>query len=312
MKKKPLAPLPLAARALLPPPEQTVKCSVFTATLGVNPSGTAISATTVIVVDTPLPWPKPVFEHRALQGVDSSSTDVEARTVRVLASVPSDQRPPTATVFQRRGDDTIAVAITIGQRPIIAVVGLVLDAEDVRTIDGAREIDPRAVLICTQGTHDVCCGTEGTALVADLQADPRFGAVPIFRVSHTGGHRFAPTALTFPDGRSWAYVDADRLAHVLFHTASPSALVPWCRGSWAAPDPRSQAAENAVFGRQGWDDAQRTTRFEDLGNDIIRVTRGLESHAVRVTVTRDIPIIRCRAAGGLPAKPSTEFRAEIL
>ncbi len=312
MKKKPLALISAAAHALLPPPEQAVKCSVFTATLGVNPSGTAISATTVIVVDTPLPWPKPVFEHPALAGVDITSTGVEARTVRVLASVPSDDRPPTATVFQRRFDNTIAVAIAIGHRQIAEVVDLVLNAEDVRTIDGAREIEARAVLVCTQGTHDVCCGTEGTALVADLHGDPRFDAIQIFRVSHTGGHRFAPTAMTFPDGRSWAYIDADRLAHVLFHTAAPSALVPWCRGSWIAPDPRSQAAENAVFGRQGWDDAQRSTRFEDLGNDIIRVTRGLESHAVRVTVERDIPIIRCRAAGGLPAKPSTEFRTEIL
>jgi hypothetical protein len=67
-----------------------------------------------------------------------------------------------------------------------------------------------------------------------------------------------------------------------------------------------------VFGRQGWDDALRIIRFEDLGNDIIRVTRGLESHAVRVTVSRDLPVIRCRAAGGLPAKPSKEYRAEIL
>ena len=69
----------------------------------------------------------------------------------------------------------------------------------------------------------------------------------MWRCSHTGGHRFAPTAITVADGRAWAYADADLLEGVLgphrrrrrprtATTAAPLALEPW-----------AQVVERAVF-----------------------------------------------------------------
>ena len=37
----------------------------------------------------------------------------------------------------------------------------------------------------------------------------------VWRCSHTGGHRYAPTAITLPDGRAWAYADVGLLDGVL-------------------------------------------------------------------------------------------------
>ena len=68
--------------------------------------------------------------------------------------------------------------------------------------------DERAVLICTQGSHDVCCGSEGTRLAADFEAVLRAyssqsddvadnlptstGQVTVYRVSHTGATGLPP------------------------------------------------------------------------------------------------------------------------
>ena len=48
---------------------------------------------------------------------------------------------------------------------------------------------------------------------------PAGGRVTVYRVSHTGGHRFAPTAMTLPDGRMWAGIEAGEVATILDRTA---------------------------------------------------------------------------------------------
>ncbi|NNF55561.1 MAG: hypothetical protein HKN03_14095 [Acidimicrobiales bacterium] len=309
MEKKPLKPLSAAALELLPPAEESVKCSVHTAALGVNPAGTGISATMVVLVDTPQPWPKPVFEHTHLTGVTGQLSNASGQVMRVFASVPSSATNLGVTVFSQTAAGAEGTWIPLGSRTPAEIVSALLDQRPLDIPDAVGVTDT-AILVCTQGTHDVCCGTEGSALVSQLTEDQRFAGVPIFRVSHTGGHRFAPTAITFPDGRTWAYVGPDQLATALFHTQPPSAVAPWCRGSWRAPTPRSQAAESAVFAQRDWTSSKPT--FRELSDDVIEVSSDDQTDRVRVTVSREIPVIRCRAAGGLPAKPSLEFRAEVL
>ena len=64
----------------------------------------------------------------------------------------------------------------------------------------ARDDDRRPRLLLMAG--DRCCGSLGTALAQELLADPlQLGDdVRVWRTSHTGGHRFAPTALVLPQG----------------------------------------------------------------------------------------------------------------
>ncbi len=310
MKKKPLLPLSAAAEALLPAADESIKCSVHAAALDLNPAGTAISASCVILVDTPAPWPKPVFEHEHLQGVDGKLSDHDGNPVRVLACVPRFGRELGAYAFRRIGDLTVAAQIPLGDRPAAEVVAAFQTAPDPRLVEGASEIEPNAILVCTQGSHDICCGSEGAALASQISSDYRLAGFTLFRVSHTGGHRFAPTAMTFPDGRMWAFVDVDQLSSALNRTGTAAEVAGWCRGSWEAPNARCQAAEVAALTHAGWPTG--VASFKELDQNIIRVTRDGRSTDVRVTVSRDIPVIRCRAAGGLPAKPSKEFAAEII
>jgi hypothetical protein len=63
---------------------------------------------------------------------------------------------------------------------------------------------PPQLLICTNGRRDVCCAVRGRPLAA-VAAQLAPGRV--WEVSHTGGHRFAPTAVLLPWGQTVARLD---------------------------------------------------------------------------------------------------------
>jgi hypothetical protein len=63
-------------------------------------------------------------------------------------------------------------------------------------------------LVCTHGTRDRCCAKWGMPLFEALrQREPE----RVWQCSHLGGHRFAPTFLTLPDGLLWGRFDAAQI-----------------------------------------------------------------------------------------------------
>ena len=85
-------------------------------------------------------------------------------------------------------------------RRIAAVADLTLalaagDEPREPVVDGGSD---RKLLICTHGSRDRCCGRLGTIL--HRSASARWPDVDVHRISHTGGHRFAPTAILLPSG----------------------------------------------------------------------------------------------------------------
>lgn len=337
--------------ALLPATDEAPRCSAHAAGIGTDPGGTSIAADAVALVEAPLPWPKPVFANGLLEGF-RPMTDLQVGPTRVLATVPPDtaDRDNTVPPDERAQRSTIPVALhwrvgagtqsayfeadgPDGLRGLFAHLADQSPADPVPQGAGFASVgyaeNERAVLICTQGSHDVCCGSEGTRLAADFEAvlrtyrdadvnEPYTGAptasgrVAVYRVSHTGGHRFAPTAMTLPDGRMWAGIEAGEIATILDRTADTAAMASRCRGWWGAPTGPAQVAERAVFTRVGWplEDMARQVRFRPSGAgwevEVVAAEAG-RAWTVSVEAGRTVPTIACRALGGLPAKPATEF-----
>jgi hypothetical protein len=115
------------------------------------------------------------------------------------------------------------------------------------------ENSSKDVLICTHGSRDRCCSRFGNPLyrqaveiVRDRSLDVR-----IWQASHIGGHRMAPTAITFPDVRYYGYLAADLLTSILTHTGELQPLRNLYRGCgmlpWAV-----QFVERELMFRQGW------------------------------------------------------------
>ena len=325
---------------LLPAADESPRCSAHSAAIGTDPGGTAICADAVALVATPLPWPKPVFASDLLEGL-TPVMELHAGLTRVLAVVP----------LQERGGHEM-VPVALHWRAGAGTQSAYFDAEGP---DGLRQLfahledhsppgpvpkgaafapvgyaqNERAVLICTQGSHDVCCGSEGTRLAADVDAvlrahraadgdKPRTGAptagapVGVYRVSHTGGHRFAPTAMTLPDGRMWASIEAGEITAILDQTADAAAMAPLCRGWWGASTGPAQVAERAVFAQVGWplEHMARHVRFapsQDGWDVEVIAQQAQRAWKVSVAAGRSVPTIACRALGGLPAKSATEF-----
>lgn len=299
----------------LPAADEIVRCADFTRQLAVDPAGTAFRADLVVAAEVPLPWPKPVFAHPLLAGVESMPSDAPQPT-RVLAAVPELERGELTVVAYRRSPATSIMRRTEwrtdagGLAPTIAEVVAGSEPADALRV---HEQGPNAeVWICTQGSHDMCCGSDGVRLVQDLAG--QWDDVIIRRVSHTGGHRFAPTGITFPDGRMWAYLAPGAVDTALRRSGDPAVLAPYCRGWVGTEQGPAQVAERAVFATTGWawEAAPRWADVVGVDGDVttVEVAAGegrLATWTVSVRVSREVATISCRVPGGLPAKPGVEY-----
>lgn len=310
-------------RSYLPAAGNTVRCASHSRRLGLDPGGTALWLDEIIVAEVPLPWPKPVwqkpgFEHVAELMADASE---RGRRVRVLAAVPAgDDNSVLEVSVHRRlpgSPDFVTVRHAITHERIGELVGNFLAAgpEASPSTEIGRHGASRELLVCTQGSHDICCGTRGTALAAAIRsADP---SITVRRVSHTGGHRFAPTALSLPDGRMWGLVDSEVMLAILDRTLSPALAGPYCRGYIGASPGPAQIAERAVMALvDDWafDSMPRSVEVEPVDDAGFRcvVTTAMVSWSVMVVPGREVAVISCGTAGGLPAKPGREWLVESV
>jgi hypothetical protein len=312
--------------SLLPAVDEIIGCADHARALAVDPGGSAITADLLIAVEVPLPWPKPVFAHPLLEGIDRAVTE-SGRPARVLAAVPLDPGAADSAVvaYRRRGASMVRTEVRVAPVDIAAAVRALLDDQtdtggsEQAGDTGDEAVRSRAELwVCTQGSHDSCCGRDGMRLAADVAAAGL--DVVVRRVSHTGGHRFAPTALTLPDGRMWGYIDPTLVDQVISCSGSPGGLAERCRGWTGTSTGVAQMAERAVFAEIGWslDQAIREITVldpdADAGPDAatveVRATwpDGVTvTYEVGVATTREVPTIACREPGGLPAKPGREY-----
>lgn len=284
-------------RELKPAPETAPRCSDWSRSISLDPRGTAFSAETVTFIATPGAWPKPVFEHSLLREL-SSQMETTSGPTRVLAFKPETEDEDDVNdvlVYVYAGRPMRGRAYRVRPQDLARMVAAPNDRWR-----ADRPAPERVLAVCTQGSHDVCCGTEGTRFATDAETRE----VTVFRVSHTGGHRFAPTALFLPDGRMWAHMDMDLLDRIMRRSGDPADLVHRCRGSMFAPRGPGQIAECAVFARHGWNWQSEIIEVDD--NEVV-LTGGGRSYRVTLDENRTVPTIACRAQGGEPAKSATEF-----
>jgi hypothetical protein len=302
------------------------RCSEMTRELKVDSGGTGLRADLFLAVDVPLPWPKPVFNHQLLTGV-TELLDSYSTPIRLLASVPEDNNRLTVTAYQRKQTGHLDESslrrsqTTFHPSNLLDVLKGILDekkAEDL--IEVTQEEQARELWVCTQGSHDVCCGSEGTAL--SLEANKNLQGVKVRRVSHLGGHRFAPTAVTFPDGRMWSHLSMENLHEVFGEKTIEGSLLKKCRGWSGSETGPEQIAEREGLNLYGWnwDKYQRKIAViskEDLEIKVL-VTGfppGDETEVKFEVVIEDsgkTPIFSCDKAGDIPTKWQTQYEVKTV
>lgn len=244
-----------------------MRCSVAVNKAGLDPTGTANHVMGYVVVEWPLPWPSKVEQVDELAAVLDRAADLGLRVQ--LAHAVDAHIPPSRVLVARRDEGPFRAYDVAGWSLPRGDEGLeparrkvALRDLAVAALKGNADPDTAMplphVLICSHGARDVCCGSFGTHLATDLiKARPD---LRVWRTSHLGGHRFAPTALSLPEGNLWAFLDVDLLAGIIDRTADPAIAAQHYRGNSAAK-PEAQLAERSALAAEGWPllDATRTT-----------------------------------------------------
>ncbi|MBD2386463.1 sucrase ferredoxin [Cylindrospermum sp. FACHB-282] len=113
----------------------------------------------------------------------------------------------------------------------------------------------RDILVCTHGSHDKCCARYGnpfyfhaTDTIANLDLDN----VRLWKSTHFGGHRFAPTAIDLPEGRYYGLLDQDTFSSILTRTGDIQCLNKVYRG-WGILPTALQVLERELILSHGWD-----------------------------------------------------------
>jgi hypothetical protein len=94
-------------------------------------------------------------------------------------------------------------------------------------------------LVCTNGKRDRCCALWGAAFFRAMQ--PLAGTA-VWQTTHLGGHRFAPTMLTLPDGLMYGRLSVERATNFLAALQQGEIVLDNYRGR-AQYEPVIQAAD---------------------------------------------------------------------
>ncbi|MGD1716586.1 sucrase ferredoxin [Dapis sp. BLCC M172] len=113
----------------------------------------------------------------------------------------------------------------------------------------------RDILVCTHGSHDKCCAKYGNPFYTEAKKSiSQLGLknTRIWKASHFGGHRFAPTIIDFPDGRYYGLLNQESFQAILLRNENIELLNRVYRG-WGILPTCIQVLERELIFRQGWE-----------------------------------------------------------
>ena len=245
-------------------------CSLVSRANGEEPIGSAKPFQTSLMVEVPQPWQRDVIGSRrfpeGLRGVLESAAE-DGRIGKLGGLLPDreySRRGHTRLLFFRRPAGPFAVYeredLLVPDGGLIPAVEDLLDRAEGSPNESSglaryRQETPhvRDILVCTHGSRDVCCGKFGYPvydLLRRRHAAP--GRIRVWRTSHLGGHRFAPTMIEYPEGRLWGHLEPWAAERLATRRGPVSDLRPFYRGWSGLGSPFEQVAEREIFAREGW------------------------------------------------------------
>jgi len=255
------------------PPGLKMYCNHLALAKGLDPGGHATAFDTLLLLEAPLPWrkdmystpgtmPSEVLALFALQSQQYRETGVWPPVyLFLIAPDAAYSRPGMRRVmlFQRDQPHLAQFNRTEYHVPEAEAGPLVwaLLAEPIAaaTFDRWRVIgsEPlRDLLVCTHGTVDAACAKFGFPLYRHLRDTHASDHLRVWRVSHFGGHVFAPTMMDMPTGHFWAYVEEAQATQIVRREGAVADLRSHYRGWAGLANGFLQAAERDMWLREGW------------------------------------------------------------
>ncbi len=243
-------------------------CSVVSKTNGEDPIGTATPFHSCLIIEKKQPWDLKEFFHELK--FDPMKLLLQHQILlRVIAIAPDKEySEPNYTRIVYYFRDSKSLIRFKKQEFIIPdkevntfIIALFknLKKESNQLEEFNKYLQPenqiRDLLVCTHGNVDVACSRFGYPIYQQLRSDygaASEGKLRVWRCSHFGGHRFAPTLLDLPDGRFWGHLEPEILDVLVNQSGSVSQLRPFYRG-WAGLSKFVQIAEAEIWIKEGWE-----------------------------------------------------------
>jgi len=267
-------------------------------------------------VEWPLPWPHDLGEVPELAPLVTALAGTGIRLQGLVATWP--HGPERHAILYHRPPDASEGFAQFERREVIAPLDDLM-ASALELLEGrgspadTAPSGPTDILICGHGRRDRCCGTLGTSLALELAAGKIGGDnTRLWRTSHTGGHRFAPTIIVLPEATVWAFADADMVERIVRRDGALDDLVPRYRGCSGLSSPGVQALERAVLAETGWSLLTSLRRGSGLpdGSVSLHVQGPASSSTWEATVRtgRLLPVPVC----GSPIDEAKKSEAELI
>lgn len=248
-------------------------CNVLAIQKGLDPVGSAHDFDDAIIVEIPLPWKRNIYQQAG--ALPQEAVDLlqlwlkqyhEGMPYRHGALMIAPDHGYSRRGFRRvmyfeRPKGAFArfekIEYLVPDDQLGALIWSLFEAKDdlprFEPFRAAQNDATRDLLVCTHGTVDAACAKFGYPLYHDLRQNYAHDDLRVWRVSHFGGHVFAPTMMDMPTGHFWAYVEAEQAERIARRTGDVRTLYGHYRGSAAMEGSFLQAAERELWMQHGWD-----------------------------------------------------------
>jgi hypothetical protein len=241
-------------------------CSVLSRANGEDPIGSATPFERCLLVEVAAPWEDDVAGSRhfpkGLWEVIEAAWDrgLIDKFAAVLPDVEYSREGYTRFLYFRRPPGPFAAYekddFLVPDAELVPVLeALFTEPDELSRFESYRQSSPhlREIMVCTHGSRDACCGKFGYPFYGTLRyqyAAPE--GLRVWRVSHIGGHRFAPTLMDLPEGRYWGHLEPQAVESLVLRDGPASELRQFYRG-WAGLGSKfEQIAEREILAREGW------------------------------------------------------------
>jgi hypothetical protein len=236
-------------------PTDPSRCSAAALERGDPQAGTAPVASRWLLIEHEGPWAKQPMDTDPLRGTVGAAVERTCAAFggKVLLVRRPGRRGPGEQVRHWYAVDTVRRTWVRGTwRHADDLLGAA-HALGTALSDSDEDAAPM-VLVCTHGTRDACCAMRGRPIVATLAR-----ALPdeVWECTHLGGHRFAGTLLSLPDGACFGRLDAGDAAGVVTAHRQGRTDAAHLRGTtrWAPAVQAALVAALAAHGPASVDDA---------------------------------------------------------
>lgn len=239
-------------------------CAEASRQVGEDIIGSGSIYQTYVLVECALPWVSEAFESKHVpQNLKNLEEEVKQSKLPVrfllIADNQTKDKKHTKVLIYNKSKEGFSTGYS---KQEFTVTNLEQVADLVRNYlnrngyaDKNNQSKIRDILVCTHGSHDMCCARYGNPFymqALDAISELSLSNIRIWRASHFGGHRFAPTAIDFPDGRYYGVLDQPSFKSILTRSGDIECLNKVYRGWGILPNP-VQVLERELIRRHGWD-----------------------------------------------------------